>query len=193
MEQTFLDSLQGLSNGEVKGTSVSTYVNVEFSGSVKLERGAFSMVIHFYCKVSESRHKGVVSIDDWDVNDSSDFIFNGLPLDSITNFKNKLTEWGISSVGKKLDFTNEEQRRAICECMLKDEEVKKVYGKNFKIWDILSDEEKKLLDLKLVIEKFKTIGDHLKGEVGRYYKLMDNTQTYPTLKEYQAKLVELTK
>ena len=76
MEQTFLDSLHGLSSGEVKGTSVSTYVNVEFGGSVKLERGVFSMVIHFYCRVSESRHKGVVSIDDWDVNDSSDFILS---------------------------------------------------------------------------------------------------------------------
>jgi hypothetical protein len=192
MEQNVFESLKGL-EGEVKATSRSTYTQIEFGGSVKIERGNFSMVLCFYARVSESKHKGIISIDDWDVSDTEDFNFNGLPLDSVTNLKNQITQWGFESMAKKLDFTNEEQKRAICLSMLESDDLKKMYGKKFKVWELLSVDEQKLLDLQLVVEKFASIGEHLKQQVATHYKIGVQPTPTPTLEEFELKLAELSK
>jgi hypothetical protein len=191
MEQNVFESLKGL-EGEVKATSRSTYTQIEFGGSVKIERGNFSMVICFYARLSESRHKGIVSIDDWDVNDTEDFIFNGLPLDSVTNLKNQITQWGFESMAKKLDFTNQEQKTAICMAMLESDDLKKMYGKKFKVWDLLSVDEQRLLDLQFVVENYKGCGEHIKNQVATHYKIGVQPTT-PTLEEFELKLAELSK
>jgi len=192
MEQNVFESLKGL-EGEVKATSESTYTQIEFSGSVKIERGNFSMVICFYARISEMKHKGIISIDDWDVNDSHSFIFNGLPLDSVTNLKNQITQWGFESMAKKLDFNNEEQKTAICMAMLESEDLKKMYGENFKVWELLSVDEQKLLDLQFVVENFKGCGEHTKEQVAIHYKIGEQPKPKPTLKEFELKLAELSK
>jgi hypothetical protein len=192
MEQNVFESLKGL-EGEVKATSESTYTQIEFSGSVKIERGNFSMVICFYARVSEMKHKGIISIDDWDVNDSHSFIFNGLPLDSVTNLKNQITQWGFESMAKKLDFNNQEQKTAICMAMLESEDLKKMYGKKFKVWELLSVDEQKLLDLQFVVENFKGCGEHIKEQVAIHYKIGEQPKPKPTLEEFESKLKEVSK
>ena len=196
MEQTILESLKGLEGGVVKGTNTSGYVNVEFSGSIKIERGSFSMSISFYAKVYETKHKGIVSIDDWDVHDTDDYNLNGLPIDNITAFKSKLTDWGVGSLGNKLKFSTEEEKRAIGMAMLESEELKKFYGKKFKVWSLLSVDEQKLLELQYVIANFKDCGDHMINEVAKYYKigeLVGVSPKIPTLEEFELKLAELSK
>jgi hypothetical protein len=192
MEQNVFESLKGL-EGEVKATSRSTYTQIEFSGSVKIERGNFSMVICFFARLSETKHKGIVSIDDWDVNDTEDFIFNGLPLDSVTNLKNQIIQWGFESMAKKLDFTNQEQKTAICMAMLESDDLKKMYGENFKVWELLSVDEQRLLDLQFIVENFKGCGEHIKQQVATHYKIGVQPTPTPTLEEFELKLAELTK
>ena len=78
--------------------------------------------------------------------------------------------------------------------ILENDDLKKVFGKKFKVWDILSIDERMLLDLQYVVDNFKSCGDYLKGLVYKHYKIIEvKENTYPTLEEYQAKLVELTK
>jgi hypothetical protein len=193
MEQTILESLKGLEGSVVKGTNASAYLTFDFSGSVKIERGAFSMIIHFYSKLSETKHKGVIEIDDWDVNDTEDYNLNGLPIDNISSFKAKLTDWGVGSLGNKLQFSSDEEKTAICMAILENDELKKVFGKKFKVWDILSVDEKMLLDLKYVIDNFKNCGDYVRNEVAKHYKLVAQPEIKPTLEEFELKLAELTK
>lgn len=196
MEQTILESLKGLEGSVVKGTNASAYLTFNFSGSVKIERGAFSMLIHFYSTLSETKHKGVISIEDWNINHTEDYNLNGLPIDSISSFKAKLTDWGVGSLGNKLQFTSEEEKRAICMAILENEELKKIFGKKFKVWDILSVDERMLLDLQYVVANFKSCNDYIRNEVAKHYKigeLVGVSPKIPTLEEYQAKLVELTK
>ena len=192
MENNILESLKGL-DGEVKSTNVSAGLCFEFSGCIKLERGNFSMQISFYARIYETKHKGIISVDDWDINDTHDFMFNGLPLDNLTAFKNKLTEWGFSSVGNKLQFTSAEEKRAIGMAMLEDETLKKVFGKKFKVWDLLSVDEQKLLDLQYVVANYEGCGDYIRNEVAKHYKIGVQPEVKPTLEEFESKLVELTK
>ncbi len=191
MEQNLLEGLKGL-KGEVKSSTVSSYLGIQFNGRVKIERGNFSMNIYFYATVHETNHKGVIKIDDWDVNESDEHTFNGLPIDNISSFKTKLTEWGLGSIGNKLSFSNDEEKTAICLSMLENEELKKLYGKKFKVWELLSADEQKLLELQLVVETYENVGNSMKERVAQFYK-MRVQPTIPTLDEFKLKLAELSK
>jgi hypothetical protein len=193
MEQTFLESLKGLEGSAVKGTNEQTYLSFEFGGTIKMERGAFSMVIHFYAKVYETKHKGVIGLDDWDVNDTSDYMLNGLPIDNLTAFRQKLTDWGVGSIGSKLQFTTAEEKIAIANVMMQSDALKKVYGKKLKVWETLSTDEQMLLDLQYIVENFGVINDNLKLQVARFFNIEVVNNVCPTLELYQAKLTELTK
>ena len=192
MEQNILNALQNL-EGEIKGTNLTSGLSFEFGGEVKIERGAFSMEINFYAKLYETKHKGIISLDDWDVNDTYCHNLNGLPIDNISAFQQKLNEWGLGSVSNKLQFSTQEQRQAICMAIQQSDDVKRVFGKKVKVWDLLSVDEQKLLELQYIVENFKSCGDHLKQEVAKHYKIGEQPQTTPTFEEYQAKLAELSK
>jgi len=186
MEQNIFEVLQGL-EGEVKVGKSSSYLTHEFGGSINIKRGNFSMDINFSARVCETKHKGIVIIDDWDVHDSDNYNLNGLPIDSLSSFRAKLTEWGFGNVGKKLEFTNEEQKRAIAMAMVESEELKKIYGKKFNVMTLLSVDEHMLLDLNYIIDNFDTSGTHIKKIVSKHYGLGEET----TLEEYKAKLSDL--
>jgi hypothetical protein len=188
MEQNIFEVLQGL-EGEVKVGKASTYLTHDFSGSINIKRGNFSMDINFSARVGETKHKGIVIIDDWDVHDSDNYNLNGLPIDSLSSFRAKLTEWGFGNVGKKLEFTNEEQKRAIAMAMVESEELKKIYGKKFNVMTLLSVDEQMLLELNYLIVRFNDCGAHIKNVVNKHYGLGEET----TLEQYKEKLAELTK
>jgi hypothetical protein len=189
MENTLLEALKGV-NGNIVAESHSTDLTFEFGGSIVVKRGTFEQKIYFYAHINESRHKGVIQINDWDVNDVTDVKLGDLPIDNLDAFKQKLKEWGLSSLANNLDITTENQKIAISQCLLQDKQLKLLFGKNFKVWELLSVEEQKLLELKFVIEKFNPSGNHLQTEVARYYKINEiNT----TLDDFKTKLAELAK
>lgn len=191
MEQIVFESLKGLENAEVKVTNLTSGLSFEFGGEIKIERGAFSANICFYAKIYETKHKGVIQIDDWDINDTNSFNLNGLSIPNISAFRTKITEWGLSV--DKLQFSTQEEKIAICMAMLQNEDIKKVFGKKVKVWELLSVDEQKLLDLQLVVEKFESIGDHLKQQVATHYKMGVQPTPTPTLEEFELKLAELSK
>ena len=191
MEQIVFESLKGLENAEVKVTNLTSGLSFEFGGEIKIERGAFSANICFYAKIYETKHKGVIQIDDWDINDTNSFNLNGLSIPNISAFRTKITEWGLSV--DKLQFSTVEEKRAIAMAMLQTEEVKRVFGKKFKVWDLLSVDEQRLLDLQFIVENFKGCGDHIKQQVATHYKIGVQPTPTPTLEEFELKLAELSK
>ena len=77
--------------------------------------------------------------------------------------------------------------------MVEDETLKKVFGKKFKVWELLSVDEQKLLELQYVVENFKSCGDHIKNIVATHYKIGEQPTPKPTLEEFELKLAELSK
>jgi hypothetical protein len=67
-----------------------------------------------------------------------------------------------------------------------------MYGKKFKVWDLLSVDEQRLLDLQFVVENYKGCGEHIKNQVATHYKIGVQPTT-PTLEEFELKLAELSK
>ena len=191
MEQSILASLQGL-EGKVKATNKNAGLTFEFGGTINIQRGNFSKDISFYAKVYETKHKGVLGLDDWDVHDTYNYNLNGLPIDNVTAFKTKLSDWGLSGVANKLTFSNEEERQAICMAMLEDETLKKIFGNDFKVLELLSTEEKNQRDLKYVVENFESCVANFKQQVARNFGIAVENET-PTLKDFKKKLAEVSK
>ena len=190
MEQGIFESLKHL-EGEIKATNLTSGLSFEFGGDVKIERGVFSAELSFYAKVYETKHKGVISLDDWDVHNTENFNLNGLVIPNISAFRTKVSEWGLST--DKLQFSTQEEKIAICMAMVQNDDVKRVFGKKVKVWELLSVDEQKLLELQYVVENFKGCGDHLKKEVAKHYKIGEQPQENPTLDQFQEKLAELSK
>jgi len=190
MEKGIFENLKNL-EGEIKVTNLTSGLSFEFGGDVKIERGVFSMVFSFYAKVYETKHKGIISLDDWDIQDTHSYNLNGLAIPNISAFRTKVYEWGLST--DKLQFSTQEEKIAICMAMVQNDDVKRVFGKKVKVWELLSVDEQKLLDLQYVVENFKGCGDHLKNEVAKHYKIGEQPQENPTLDQFQEKLAELSK
>jgi hypothetical protein len=191
MEDFILKALKG-AEGDVVAETYSTSLSFEFGGSIIMKRGTFEQRIYFFARVYETKHKGVFGIDDWDVNDVTDIKLDGLPISEVHKTKQKVEDLGMKSLADRLGFTQEEHKIAICQCMLRDEQLKLLYGKKFKVWDLLSVDEQRLLDLQFVVENYKGCGENLKNQVATHYKIGVQPTT-PTLEEFELKLAELSK
>ncbi len=188
-----LNALKG-AEGDVIAINDSTSVSFEFGGSIIMKRGTFSQRIHFWARVSETRHKGVISIDDWDSNEISDIKLDGLPIDEVYKTKQKVEELGMTTLANRMEFSGTEQKIAICQCMLRDEQLKLLYGKDFNVWELLSDDEKKVFDLKYVVENYDNASVHTKLELAKHFGLIEiSNNNVPTLKEFKKKLSEVSK
>jgi len=193
MENTLLNALKG-AQGDVVAENHSTSVTFEFGGSIIMKRGTFEQRLYFYARVSETRHKGVISLDGWDSNEISDTKLDGLPIDDVYKTKQYVEGLGMTTLANRMEFSGTEQKIAICQCMLRDEQLKLLYGKDFKVWDILSDDEKKVYDLKFVVENYDTASSHTKLEVAKHFGLIEIIDNkVPTLKEFKKKLSEVSK
>jgi hypothetical protein len=144
MENTLLNALKGV-QGDVVAENHLTNLSFEFGGSIIMKRGTFEQRIYFYARVRETRNKGVFSIDDWEVTDVTDIKLDGLPISDLSKTKQYVENLGMKSLADRLGFTSEEEKIAICQCMLQDKQLKLLYGKDFKVWHLLSDDEKKKL------------------------------------------------
>jgi hypothetical protein len=158
-----------------------------------MKRGTFEQRICFYARVYETKHKGVFGIDDWDVTDVTDIKLDGLPISEVHKTKQKVDDLGMKSLADRLGFTREEEKTAICQCMLQDKQLKLLYGNDFKVWELLSTDEQKLLELQYVVANFNGCGDYMKQEVSKHYKIGEVPSTTPTLKDFKKKLSEVSK
>lgn len=187
MEQNVLSMLNDL-NGENKVTLTERYFNVEIGGEILIERGSFKGSFEFSARLFESRHKGYICLDEFDVHITNGFDLGGIPIDDLDKFKNQLSNWGIGKkLTEKLGFSRQEQEKAILLSLSNSSRVKQLFGKNVKFLDLLSVEEGMYLDLKYLIDNFKDQKDsYLLGLVGEYYGLGKN----PTIDELKLKLIE---
>jgi hypothetical protein len=192
MEQNVLGLLKGL-NGGVKFSPINSSVKIQFDFEVEMKRGKFSQIFGVWASIYESQFKGIICIEEWDIHTVVAVELDGLPIDNFNAFKQKLVDWGFKGISEKLEFTHEERKEAILNVIANDIKLKKIFGKNLKVWGLLPVDELKLLQLKQIVEDYNLFGDHTKNEVAKYYKINEGSTNIPTLDDFQAKLVELAK
>lgn len=154
MTNTLFNGLQVVS-GEVKTELLNDSIDIEvsFSGEVALTKGNFEQIFTYYFNRCFMSKYGYVDCDDWDSEEGSTKL-GGLPIDSLHQLKTTLTSSGLSTLAKSLEFEETEKRKAIFLAIENSKTFKKQYGKNAKIWRVLTEVEKTNVKLKYAIDNF---------------------------------------
>ena len=148
-------------NTEVKSNNANLSVSPEFWGMIDITKGALTMKIHFFARVYKTRYDNCISLDDWDINDTTDISFGGMPIDSLSALKTMLTNSGLTTVANGLDISNDDQKREIGIQLEQYKMFKDIFGKKARMFHLLSKEEKTKVVLKYVIDNYDkmTIGN----------------------------------
>ena len=62
-------------NTEVTSSNANISVSPEFFGTIDINKCGLKMKIHFYARVYKTKYENCISLDDWDINETSDISF----------------------------------------------------------------------------------------------------------------------
>lgn len=143
--------------GEVTSNGLDVDFKVNLCGSTTITKGGLSYTLCFYAYLGDMAIKNAVTIEDFDVNDSYDYTFNGIPVDNMQSLRNTLTNSGLSSIAKSLEVEWKDERKAVAKEVEKNKLFKKIFGKDAFVWEALTEHEQKLLKLQHFIDNYETI------------------------------------
>jgi hypothetical protein len=151
--ENFLSNFANTST-EVKSNNANLSVSPEFSGAIDITKGALTIKIHFYARVYKMRYENCISLDDWDINDTSDISFGGMPIDNLNALRTTLNNSGLTTISNGLDITNDDHKREICIQLEQYKMFKDIFGKKARMFYLLSKEEKTNAVLNFVINNY---------------------------------------
>ena len=143
--------------GEVTSEGLNADFRLNLAGSTTITKGGLSYTLCFYAYLGNMGIKNAVSIEDFDVSDSYDYSFSGVPVDNMNNLRDTLNSSGLSAIAKSLEVEWIDEKRAVAKEIEKEKLFKKIYGKDAFIWDALTEDEQKLLKLQHFIDNYDTI------------------------------------
>jgi hypothetical protein len=141
-------------NTEVTSNNANLSVSPEFWGAIDITKGSLTMKIHFFARVYKMKYDNCISLDDWDINDTTDISFAGMPIDSLSSLKTMLTNSGLTTVAQGLEITNDDYKREICIQLEQYMMLKDIFGKKARMFPLLSKEEKTNAALKFAIDNY---------------------------------------
>ena len=141
-------------NTEVTSSNAKLSATPEFYGTIDICKGALKMTITFYARVYRTRFENYISLDDWDINETSHISLGGMPINNLNLLITTMVNSGLTTAAKGLDISNEDNKREICIQLEQFKMFKDVFGKKARMLDILSDEEKKKVMLKFAIDNY---------------------------------------
>lgn len=153
-------------NTQVQSSNANLSVSAEFHGTIEISKGALKMSIGFYARLYKTRYENFVSLDDWDVHDTSNIEFDGIPVDNLVALKQSMTNSGLSTLAKGLEIDDNQIKKEIAIQIGQSKLFKTIYGKRAVMHDTLSDEEKKKVWLKYAIDNYHSA--NAKSEINMF-------------------------
>lgn len=151
-------------SGEVVVKSLKENASLNLCGNITLTKGNFSEEFYYNARLCESsKYKGFITIDDIDFENNNNTSLGALKIDNIHKFRQSLQESGLTSLAKTLEFSREEIDNACTQVIAQSKWIKKTF-KGLTLLDALSKEERKLLELEYVIEKYEKVSDYEKKQ-----------------------------
>ena len=147
-------------NTEVKSNNANISISPDFHGSIDVSKGLLNMKIHFYARVYKTHYENYISLDDWDINDTSDISFGGMPIDNLGALKTTMINSGLTTAANGLNIDDDDYKNEICIQLEKNNMFKDIFGKKARMFNILSDEEKNKVKLKYVIDNYEQMSIH---------------------------------
>ena len=151
-------------NTQVQSSNANLSVSPEFHGTIDISKGALKMKIGFYARLYKTKYENFVSLDDWEVQDTSNIEFDGIPVDNLVALKQSMTNSGLSTLAKGLEIDDNQIKKEIVIQIGQSKLFKTIYGKTAVIYD--TDEEKKKIWLKFAIDNYYS--DNAKSEINMF-------------------------
>jgi hypothetical protein len=184
--------------GEIKTKASDESLSLGLSGNLTIERGNFKTEVRYNVYgLYQTRHEGIVELDDWESENNCNTTLGDLPIDDLALLKTQLIQSGLTTLSNQLGFTDEEERTEVFKAIENNKDFKTLFGKNARLWRLLSKDEQKLYELKFVCNNFDTCGDHMKKQVAAHYEIDNDVdgdgneiKIIPTLEVFQSKFAE---
>jgi hypothetical protein len=181
--------------GDIKVITEKEWLSLNLGGTIVLQKGNFSQSFTYWGTVSEMdfTDNNYVTIEDYDW-DTHTTMLGNLKIDSISKLKTTLESSGLNTLSDSLNFDTEEIKKAIFSIIPNSKIVKNVFGKNFILWESLTDNERKIIRVKDAIKNYD------KYFTNNPYKLKNlivkedgklNNETIPTIEQLNERLNDL--
>jgi hypothetical protein len=102
----------------------------------------------------KTKYETLVSLDDWDINETTDIKFNGVPIDSLDMLKQSMINSGLSTLASSLNIDNDDIAKQISIQIQGTNEFKTIFGDNAAMSNTLSEEEQNKIKLKFAIDNY---------------------------------------
>jgi hypothetical protein len=185
--ENFLSNFANVSK-EVTSECAKIKVSPEFYGTIGIKKGLLNMKIRFFVRLYKSLWDNCVSIDDWDITEIFNISFGDMPIDDIDKLKSTLRDSGLKSVAEGLEINRDDMLREVSKQIESSKQFKDLFGEEYRMFYLLSEEEKNKIHLKYAIDNYEKIAIH-SFEVRNFLKLDENgNKVMPTLDELKAML-----
>jgi hypothetical protein len=144
-------------NTEVTSNNANLSVSPDFYGFMDISKGALTMKVHFYARVYKMKYDNCISLDDWDIQDTTDISFGGMPIDNISALKTTMINSGLTTVANGLDISNDEHKKEICIQLEQYKMFKDIFGKKARMFNLLSNQEKAIVKLKFAVDNYNNM------------------------------------
>lgn len=170
-------------NGEVSSKILGDSFHLNLSGEIEVTKGNFSCLYTFWCNTFEYAYaENLIGFDDFDW-DFGNAKLGNLPIDSLTTLKSKLAESGLTTLANSLEISVGEIRKQISLHLASNKTLIKVYGKKFRIYENLSEEEQTILKLDYVISNYDSRGVYEKTQFNITEYDEEGKKIVPTLEQ----------
>lgn len=170
-------------NGEVSSKILGDSFHLNLSGEIEVTKGNLSCTYNFWCNTFEYKYaENLIGFDDvdWDFCGAK---LGNLPIDSLNTLKSKLAESGLTTLANSLEIDNHEIRKQISLHLASNKTLIKVYGKKFRIFENLSEEEQTILKLDYVISNYDSRGVYEKTQFNITEDDEEGNKIVPTLEQ----------
>ena len=192
MTNNLFNNLQVVS-GELEVETIREGFGLEVNGAFKMTKGNFQQEFCYYARLYETNYKNYIGVDDSNV-DEETCNLGGLPIDSIDQLKKTLSESGLRTLADSLGFSYQERDKGLYKVIQNHKDFVKSYGKKAIVWNLLSEQEQRVVKIKHAITNYDTV--HASHKYNLLVKLDENGVTIsgyvPTIEELKELLESLT-
>jgi hypothetical protein len=169
-------------NAEVTSSNAVLSVSPEFFGSIDVHKGSLKMTISFYARMYASKYRNYIRLDDWDINSTTDISFADMPIDSLSALKTMLSSSGLTTVANGLEVSNDDYRKEIATQIGQSKQFIDLFGKRAKMFDALSETQKKKVWLEYAIENYEKLSVNSE-EIKDLVIIEEGIKLIPTLEQ----------
>lgn len=155
-------------NTQVESSNANLSVSAEFHGSIDVSKGALKMNIQFFARLYKTRYYDFISIDDWEVQGTTDIEFDGVPVDDLSALKVSMRNSGLSTLAKGLEIEDNQIKKEIATQIGQSKLFKSIYGKTSMMFDTLSEEHKKKVYLRFAIDNYNNEAIRINQELSMF-------------------------